>query len=192
MKYIISSIIFLLLISSGVLGYGYYRQYLQLESKNIQISEFEARIRDLNSNIQELEQKNKALQQDNRQLSDTVAVQKKNIEHLEKFIADKKLNIPSPPSVESSNSKDTPVGTESNVTIGDNTPVDDSDAESSSLWYWIVFAVIIVTIAIIIVICKIRKRNASEFHKSKKFICPSCGWEYRTPVAECENCKTIF
>ena len=191
-KLFLSVFLILLLIAAGGLGYGYYRQRQELESKNVQISQLEVKIRNLNSDIQELEQKNNSLQQEKKELSDKIVAKEKRIEHLEKFIADKKLNVPQQTSAENSNSKDTSVGTESDATNGDSKPADDSVADSSSLWYWIVFAVIIVNLAIIVVICKIQKRSSSEFRKNKKFTCPSCGWEYRTPVAECENCKTKF
>ena len=192
MKYIIPVIAFLLMIVSCILGYGYYRQHLKLEAKNVQISEFEVRIQRLNSNIQELKEKCNSLQQEKTALSDIIAAKEKRIVQLEKFITENKLNIPKQDLAEKRNSKNILRETGSDTANDSCNPADDLEPESSSLWYWIIFTVLLVITAVVTGICKTRKKSASDVRKSKKFICPSCGWEYRTTVAECENCKTKF
>lgn len=191
-KLFLSVFLILLLIAAGVLGYGYYRQRQELGSKNVQISQLEVKIRDLNSNIHELEDKNDSLQQDNKRLTDAVAAKENRIVQLEKFIAEKKLNVPKQISAKKSSSKDTAAEAKADAEDKNIALADTSDSDSSSLWCWIIFAVLLVMTAIIIMICKMRKKSDSKVHKNKKFICPSCGWEYRTSVAECENCKTKF
>ena len=192
MKYIISIIIFLLLISSGVLGYGYYRQHQELASKNVEILELEVKIRNLQGEIQKLNNLNSSLQQEKKEWSETIVAKEKRIAELEKFIADNKLNVPQQISAEKSSGKDVPEKPGSDVAFGENNPDDVPEPDSSSLWYWIIFAALLVMISVIIVICKMRKKSVSKVRENKKFICPSCGWEYRKPVTECENCKTRF
>lgn len=191
-KLFLSVFLILLLIAAGGLGYGYYRQRQELESKNVQISQLEVKIRNLNSDIQELEQKNNSLQQEKKELSETIVAKEKRIDQLEKFIAAKKLNVPKQISAKKSSSKDIAAEAKADDADGDSNPIDAPDPNSSSLWYWIIFAALLVMTSVIIMICKMRKKLGAKIHKNKKIICPSCGWEYRTPVAECENCKTKF
>lgn len=178
MKYIIPvSIIFLLLIVVSGAGYGYYRLSQKLES-------FEGEITKIEGNIKELREKTDSLQQENKQLKDTVTDLKTRIEQSEISSVENGKNV----------SGELPSETDGDPVIekGDD-PIDPPvDGNSSWALYLIIAIILIVIITAAAVTLKVRKNPASSVRENKKFICPDCGWEYRTPITECENCKTKF
>lgn len=193
MKYIIPVIAFLLMVASGVLGYGYYRQRQMLEMKNLRISESESEVRQLQSRIQKLNDQKNSLEQENKKLTDAVNAKDKRISQLEKFLAER--NLPAPP-----------VSTQNKNNVAENGSSENSAAadggskkevqlteENSSFWWYLLFPIIVVAAGLIITgIITFKKKNIAETTERKNFICPYCGWEYRTPISECENCKTKF
>lgn len=191
-KIFLSLFLLLLLIASGVLGYHCYSQHQELEARNVGISRLEVQIRDLRREIQELNNLNIFLQQEKKDLSDTIAAKDERIEQLEKFIAENKLKIPAQTAKLESRAADTSAEAESDADAEDVATAADHDADSSILWYWIIFAVVLLMAVAAIAICKKRKKETQDECKNKKFICPSCGWKYNSPVTQCENCKTRF